>query len=124
MQLLTESRNCITCGKPLRGRADKRYCDDYCRNTYNNLLKSPTNTLIRSINNTLGKNRRILQSLLPESKETIKANRDKLLQLGFNFKYLTNTYITKTGKTYVFCYDYGYLPLGNDWFLIVRKKEE
>ena len=27
------------------------------------------------------------------------------------------------GKTYHYCYDRGYLPLENDWFLVVRKKE-
>ena len=54
----------------------------------------------------------------------VSANKDKLQRLGFQFKYLTHIYTTKTGKTYYYCYDYGYLPLDNDWFLIVKKKEE
>mgnify|MGYP000858374932 CR=1 FL=1 len=79
---------------------------------------------MRNINNVLGKNRRILESLLPETEETGKANKEKLLRLGFQFKYITDLYTTKTGKTYYYCYDYGYLPLENDWYLIVRRKEE
>jgi hypothetical protein len=119
-----ETKTCLTCGKPLKGRADKRFCDDYCRNSYNNQLKSASNNLVRNINNALSKNRRILESLLPEGEETAKANKEKLHRLGFQFKYMTHTYVTKTGKTYFYAYDYGYLPLENDWYLIVKRKEE
>jgi hypothetical protein len=120
----TETKNCLACDKPLKGRADKKFCDDYCRNSYNNQLKSISNNNIRNINNTLGKNRHILETLLPETEETAKANKEKLQRLGFNFKYITHTYITRTGKTYLYCYEYGYLPLENDWFLIVKRKED
>ena len=117
-------RECLTCGKQLRGRSDKKFCDDYCRNNYNNQLKSIVNNQVRNINNTLGKNRRILESLLPETEETSKTTKEKLVRLGFQFKYVTHLYTTKSGKTYYYCYDHGYLPLDNDWYLIVRKKEE
>jgi hypothetical protein len=70
------------------------------------------------------KNRKILASVLPDTEETAKANKEKLQRLGFQFKYLTHTYTTKSGKTYAYCYDYGYLPLDNDWYLIVKRKEE
>ncbi len=118
------SKNCLACGKPLKGRVDKKFCDDFCRNSYNNQLKSSSNGLVRNINNALGKNRRILESLLPETEETAKASKEKLIRLGFQFKYITHIYTTKTGKSYFFCYEYGYLPLENDWYLIVRRKEE
>ena len=65
-----------------------------------------------------------MESLLPETEENSKANKEKLLGLGFQFKYLTHVYVTRTGKTYYFCYDHGYLPLENSWYLIVRKKDE
>lgn len=119
-------RSCLTCGKTLRGRADKKFCDDYCRNNYNNQLKAKNinSGIVRNINNALLKNRKVLESILPPEEETAKANKEKLIGLGFQFKYLTHTYTTKTGKQYSYCYDYGYLPLDNDWFLVVRKKEE
>jgi hypothetical protein len=124
MTQIVNVKKCLNCDRPLKGRADKKFCDDACRNNYNNQLKSIINNQVRNINNTLGKNRRVLESLLPEQEETAKAKKEKLIRLGFQFRYVTHLYTTKNGKTYYFCYDYGYLPLDNDWYLIVRKKEE
>jgi len=123
---VADSKACLACGKPLKGRIDKKFCDDYCRNNYNNQQKAKGShsSFVRNINNALLKNRKVLESILPEGEETAKANKDKLQRMGFQFKYLTHIYTTKTGKTYYYCYDYGYLPLDNDWFLVVRKKEE
>jgi hypothetical protein len=120
----TAIKKCLTCNKPLKGRTDKKFCDDYCRNGYNNQLKAGYNNYVRNINNALRKNRRILEALLPANEEMAKANKDKLLHKEFQFKYITHTYTNKKGNTYFFCYEYGYLPLENDWFLIVRRREE
>ncbi len=119
-------RNCLDCSKPLKGRIDKKFCDDYCRNNFNNRQKSRGNhsSFVRNINSALLRNRRVLESILQNGGETARASGDKLLRLGFYFKYFTHLYTTKNGKTYHYCYDYGYLPLDNDCFLIVRKKEE
>lgn len=119
-----EAKTCLFCKKPVKGRSDKKFCDDYCRAAYNNELKSAANNYIRNVNNALGKNRRILESLLPEGEATAKANRDKLIEKGFQFKYHTHIYNTKTDKTYFYCYEYGYLPLENNWYLIVKRNEE
>ena len=119
-----ETKTCLFCEKPVKGRSDKKFCDDYCRAAYNNDLKSAANNNIRNVNNALGKNRRILESLLTEGEQMAKANRDKLLQLGFQFKYITHIYTNQKGNIYHFCYEYGYLPLENNWFLIVKRKEE
>lgn len=120
----TKQSLCVTCGKPVKGRTDKKFCDDYCRNNYNNQLKSNKINLVRNINNALGKNRRILEGLFADGEEMAKITRDKLLQKGFQFKYITHTYTNKKGNVYFFCYDLGYLPLDNDWFLVVKRKEE
>lgn len=116
----------MACGRPLKGRVDKKFCDDNCRNNFNNQQKAKGShsTYVRNINNTLLKNRKILESILPEGEETAKANKEKLLRLGFQFKYLTHTYTTKTSKTYYYCYDYGYLPLEKEWYLIVKKRDD
>ena len=120
----TKPRLCLNCDKPLKGRTDKKFCDDYCRNNYNNQLKSNTINLVRNVNNALGKNRRILENLFIAGEEMAKTTRDKLLQKGFQFKYITHTYTNKKGNTYFFCYDIGYLPLESDWYLLVKSKEE
>ena len=119
-----ETKTCMQCGKPLHGRSDKKFCADYCRNNYNNVLKAHANNYVRNINNALSKNRRILEELLPASEELGKTTKQKLIQAGFQFKYITHTYTNKKGNTYFFCYDFGYLPLDNDWLLIVRRKGE
>lgn len=117
-------RFCLSCGKPVKGRTDKKFCDDYCRNNYNNQLKSGTINLVRNINNALGKNRRILENLFADGEEMAKTTKERLIQNGFQFKYFTHTYTNKKGNVYYFCYDLGYLPLEKDWFLIVKRKEE
>ncbi|MEO5649708.1 MAG: hypothetical protein ABIR03_07265 [Ginsengibacter sp.] len=120
----TTSRLCLTCGKLLKGRTDKKFCDDYCRNNYNNQLKSNTTNLVRNINNALGKNRRILECLFNNEEEMAKTTKNKLLEKGFQFKYFTHTYTNKKGSVYFFCYNIGYLPLEYDWYLLVKRKEE
>jgi predicted nucleic acid-binding Zn ribbon protein len=119
----THKKACLACGKVLHGRADKKFCNDYCRNAYNNNLKSSTIAVVRNINNVLLKNRRILEAVLGEE-EMQKTSKEKLLQQGFQFKYLTHTYTNKKGNIYSFCYEYGYLPLEHDWFLVVKRNEK
>ena len=120
----TETKNCLYCEKPIKGRTDKKFCDDYCRNAYNNSIKAPSYNLIRNINNQLAKNRRLLEEAIPAGEEMGKTTKEKLLSKGFSLKYLTHTYTNKKGNVYFFCYDYGYLPLEGDWMLIVHRKEE
>jgi predicted nucleic acid-binding Zn ribbon protein len=123
MQNPAAEKKCLTCGKTLQGRTDKKFCNDYCRNAYNNSLKSSDSNVVRNINNALIKNRRILQHILGEE-EMAKATKEKLSTQGFVFKYGTHTYTNKKGNIYFFCYEYGYLPLESEWFLIVKRKEE
>ena len=114
---------CHACGKTVRGRADKKFCDELCRNSFNNQLKAGSNNYIRNITNALKKNRRILESLLDSSEETTRASREKLLELGFHFKFSTHVFNNNRGNTYYFCYEYGYLPLENHLYLVVRQKD-
>ena len=111
---------CNYCGKEVVGRAGKKFCDDTCRYSFNNQLNSPATNYIRNINNALGRNRRILESLLPEGETSIKVIREQLMIEGFNLRHQTHILNTKTGNTYFYCYEYGYLPLENDLYLIVK----
>jgi predicted nucleic acid-binding Zn ribbon protein len=124
MTVENQKVHCLTCNKPVRGRTDKKYCDDYCRNTFNNRLKSSVNNLVRNINNALVKNRRILERFFINDEETTKTTKEKLLQEGFQFKYVTHTCANKKGNIYFFCYDLGYLPLENNWYLLVKRRDD
>lgn len=117
-------RLCMQCEKPLRGRTDKKFCDDNCRNAHNNALKAVPYNLVRNVNNQLAKNRRLLEEAIAVGEEMGKTNKEKLILKGFSFKFITHTYTNKKGNIYFFCYDYGYLPLEGDWLLVVHRKEE
>ncbi len=110
---------CPECGEKIIGRTDKKFCSDYCRNTYNNKMNKDSTNLVRNVNNLLRKNYRILQDLNPTDKT--KTTKSKLLAKGFSFEYYTSTYTTKTGTVYYFIYDQGYLPLESDYYALVKR---
>jgi hypothetical protein len=115
-------KECLTCQKTLRGRSDKKFCNDYCRNVYNNNLKSEPASLVRKINSALLKNRKILLAFLNEN-QTMKVRREQLADFGFRFQFITHKYKSYRGACYNFCYETGYLELEDGWILVVRKKE-
>jgi len=114
-------RKCAECNLPLYGRADKRFCDDSCRNNYNNRQNSDQISIMRNINNTLRKNRRILKSYLGEQ-GVVRLKRIQLLQAGFSFQFFTHHYTNDIGQLYYFNYEYGYSTLNVDMMLIVKKE--
>ncbi|PSK88155.1 hypothetical protein [Taibaiella chishuiensis] len=118
----TTHRLCQACQKLLRGRLDKKFCDDYCRNTFNNHRNSDQNNLVRNINNALRKNRRLLEMLIPEGEDLKKIRKEHLVMLGFNFKYHTQHVRNQKGQVYYFSYEYGFLELEEEWLLVVRRK--
>ncbi len=115
------ARKCLECEEPIRGRADKKFCSDYCRNAYHNQRNKDSKNLIRNINNRLRKNYRILDSF-PLKEGKTRTTRNKLMDKGFDFDYFTNLYTTKKGSIYYFVYDLGYLPLDNDFYMIVKRE--
>jgi hypothetical protein len=113
-------KECLECSETFKGRVDKKFCSDLCRNSYNNKINSATTAYVRDVNSILRKNRKILEEFIPE--QTAKASKAKLLQKGFNFGYYTSIYTNQKG-TYFFCYEYGYLPLEQGYYLLVKRKE-
>ncbi len=111
-------KQCQECGNSVIGRADKKFCSDMCRNSYNNRLNAEEYNIIRNVNYQLKKNRRILEALCPEEK--VKTTRSNLLSKGFSFTHITSLRPTQKGNVYAFVYDFGYLELDNDFFLIVK----
>ena len=112
-------KSCLECGDKIVGREDKKFCSDGCRNAYNNKINKDSTNFMRNINNKLRKNYRILSEINTEGKS--KTTRAKLLSKGFDFEFFTNILQTKTGNTYYFLYDQGYLPLENDFYMLVKK---
>jgi len=115
------TNTCLECNEPLKGRSDKKFCSDSCRNAYNNAFNRDSTNLMRRVNRILRKNRLILANLNPTGKS--RTSKNSLIKKGFNFDYHTNTYTTKNGKTYYFCYEQGYLRIENEIFALVVKQE-
>lgn len=110
--------NCLECGERIIGRSDKKFCNDACRNAYNNKQNKDSNNLMRNVNNKLRKNYRILNEINVEGKTKIL--KSKLDGLGFDFNYFTNIKVYKNGSEYKFIYDQGYKLLEEGYILIVR----
>lgn len=115
----TEKNTCKECGKEIYGRIDKKFCSDYCRNSFHAKNNRDTNNYMRNVNRILRKNRKILETMNPNGKA--KVTKDVLLAKGYNFHYHTNTYTTKNGNVYYFCYEHGFMELENDWLALVLK---
>ncbi|MEP2774144.1 MAG: DUF2116 family Zn-ribbon domain-containing protein [Fulvivirga sp.] len=99
--------HCLQCKKPLTGRIDKKYCDDYCRNVYNNRNKKADEKYIQTVNRIIRHNRKILKSLCPIGKAVVRE--EVLDSLGYNYHYFSGVYRASKGVYYI-CYDYAFLP--------------
>jgi len=115
------AKNCLACDSPIKGRADKKFCDDGCRNTYNNRMNCYTPPLVRKINNILRRNRRILEELLaPLDKKVLIIERQMLVERGFRFEYTTEHYRSDKKEHYYYCYEYGYRSIDQEKVLAVK----
>lgn len=122
MPVLNE-RVCLECGERIVGRLDKRFCSDACRNQYHYQANNAPINYVRNVVNALKRNRRVLSELNTGPEGKTRVHRDKLVERGLNFMYHTNVHRTKAGNTYVFCFEQGYLDLGDNWFMLVRRDE-
>src|SRR5690349_5185659 len=101
------TKNCLACNKPIKGRPDKKFCDDSCRNNFNNRLYNYSIPVIRNINKILRKNRQILEDLLSgHENKVLLIDRKDLAEKGFQFEYFTELFHFDNKEPYYYCYDY------------------
>lgn len=116
-------RTCLQCSKTLTGRSDKKFCDAYCRNVYNNQHKASDEQYILLVNSRIRRNRRILKGLSPEGKATVR--KEVLDQMGYDYNYFSGLFKTKASLYYL-VYDYAFSPLfenGVEKALIVQRQK-
>jgi len=106
-------KRCLDCGRIIRGRTDKKFCSDQCRNNYNNRLNRDTNNYIRNVHGLLRKNRRILADLYNDGKTRV--HKDALFALGYNFSFFTHIIESTGGETFHYCFEYGYRETEDDF---------
>ena len=114
---------CLACDRPIKGRIDKKFCDDSCRNNYNNRLNSDSTPLIRTINNILRRNRRILFDILGGSEKPVLVEKERLIAKGFHFEFFTEQFTNDKEEVYYYCYDYGYRVLKGEKYMAVKNKK-
>jgi len=119
-----EIKYCTYCDTTIRGRSDKKFCNDSCRNSYHNEMNKEPFTIVNTINRKLKRNRRILQLLLSEHKDVRELNREDLLNYGFNFRYFTHIFKDKSEKAFHYCYEFGYKILKGNKIVIVHETNE
>lgn len=106
-------KKCLDCGEVIRGRTDKKFCSDQCRNNYNNRANRDSNNYVRNVHGLLRRNRRILADLYSDGKK--KVHRDALFALGYNFTFFTHVIETSDGNKYQYCFEYGFREAGDDF---------
>jgi len=114
-------KKCLDCGDTIRGRTDKKFCTDQCRNNYNNRLNRDSNNFVRNVHGLLRKNRRILADLFDEGRRSI--HKDALFALGYNFSFFTHVIETSDGTKYHYCFEYGYRETGNDFIELKQNSQ-
>lgn len=103
-------KECKECGKELKGRSDKKFCDSVCRNTYNNRSHSINSSYVRNVNSILKNNRKILKSFVEQGIQQVQL---QLLQsVGFDFQHVTAVQRAQDQDLY-YCYELGYVKSEN-----------
>jgi hypothetical protein len=122
-QIITGPIPCGHCGKELFGRADKKFCNDTCRNRYHAQSQKRKQwaepPFVARITRQLLRNRKLLQKSIPYANETTIVTKNDLAEQGFDFRFYTNILETKKG-TYYYSYEYGRLQIEPNKLLVVR----
>src|SRR3979411_1497539 len=104
MELEIIKKYCLFCDKsidPLKGRRDRKFCNDACRIGYHNRKIQSRDKEIMRINQILERNFEILKESLANQRSVTVA-RETMLRRGFSFDYYTQVY-----QEYKFCYGFG-----------------
>ena len=118
-KMITEKPICLECGDKIKGRSDKKFCNDACRSAHHNKKNKIASTPQKTINNLLSKNRRILKDCFEQSEDKT-VPKMKLENKGFVFNFYTHLVDTNKGISYKYCYDFGYYP-GSDGYIHIAK---
>ena len=112
--------SCLSCGKPLRGRVDKKFCDGGCRNVLHNWRQRVERRQISGVDLVLKHKRRILKACIGRERAQL-VGKEELLAGGYRFEYFTHHFTNCHGKRCCFCYDHGWLDLGGGQCLVLKQ---
>ena len=98
---------CLECKKELSGRADKKFCDVYCKSAYHYQLRQEGMNFYTRVDQQLKKNRKLLKQYNKSGKAIVRAQ--TLIQQGFNPNFFTHYWKNNNGDVYLFVYEFGFL---------------
>ena len=68
-------KTCVACGKELKGRSDKRFCDLHCKSTYHyRKSQEEEPRFFNKVDNQLKTNRKILKQYNKAGKATVRSS--------------------------------------------------
>ena len=111
---------CLSCGAPLVGRNDKRFCDDACRSGFHNKEGKEQNGCILRINKILKRNRKILIDHYNQNMPVVAIQ--KLLEHGFLIGFFTSIDILNKKEPIHYCYEYGYKLMSKNSVQIIKQE--
>jgi hypothetical protein len=118
-------KTCLQCHDSFRGRSDKKFCGDYCRNTYNNQQKAHVHNHQKNILQRLQRNYDVLCRYIPnEMSGPIRIRKQNLTNEGFNWIYCTETRTTSNNSRVFGCFEFKYFLLNDQYVIIMKDKEE
>ena len=120
---MSTQKSCRLCKRPVRGRADKKFCSIACKNEYHVRLRRATAIVVRETDKILHRNRSILLEILGKNKVQKKIPRLLLDKKKFRFAYYTGSYRNNKGKVYHYVYDFAWMEFSNQQILIIRKRK-
>ena len=104
----TKQRVCLACEKELQGRSDKKFCDVYCKSSYQyQQSKLKPCRFYNRVDNQLKLNRKLLKHYNKAGKATIRT--EVLIKQGFDPNFFTHFWKNQKGDVYLFVYEYGFL---------------
>lgn len=116
------TKSCLFCQDTIRGRADKKFCDDYCRTAFNNQRLITRMKHIRAIINILVRNRKVLKKWANKKRNPVKLQ--DVLSEGLNLNYYTHKVQQPMGNPYCYCFDYGYQLLPGNQCRILQQRTQ
>jgi len=124
----TDKKRCENCGEQIVGRTDKRFCDTYCKNTFNsNRRKAEAIELHENADEILKIIKRNYEILKSYQKakfiegETIYFKKEDLEKDGVNQNFFTSIWIDRD-QIWKFCFERGWMISGD--FCYVTDRDE
>ena len=97
-------KKCLTCDEKLTGRADKKFCNEACKNEFHNQKNGQRSTVEKQQLALARKNRTILSRI--EASGLAEIGWKELELCGFNFEGLTGLKFLGKDIVLFYCFDY------------------